>query len=321
MAARRPLQQAAALPLHPAGSRRFGAHTFKLRTGQSGACATSAANQRPAEPAGERTSELENQYAPSRWVIRMGAEEALRTYKQIGIEATRKARDTCRSQLHVPYGDGDGEKMDIYFPDQASEDHSENHLAGVLTTSGPTSREPLEPCCLPAVAPPSSLLITLAKTSMSSSHPACIKPQGSPQGPPRPRPPACISGRALKAAWSPRLGGTSGCRASGCAPHGSGEDLRRAGRVSRLTRRRRSPPAPATRPPPILSSSKASGRDPRPGVPDMPRASHSHKATGEDSGAGRSRLALRLPLPQGRGQGLGAGISRHAPRSAATRGI
>ncbi|XP_058435949.1 kynurenine formamidase isoform X1 [Marmota monax] len=65
--------------------------------------------------------ELENQYAPSRWVIRMGAEEALRTYKQIGIEATRKARDTCRSQLHVPYGDGDGEKMDIYFPDQASE--------------------------------------------------------------------------------------------------------------------------------------------------------------------------------------------------------
>nr|XP_040124321.1 kynurenine formamidase isoform X7 [Ictidomys tridecemlineatus]XP_040124322.1 kynurenine formamidase isoform X7 [Ictidomys tridecemlineatus] len=121
MAARRPLQQAAALPLHPAGSRRFGAHTFKLRTGQSGACATSAANQRPAEPAGERTSELENQYAPSRWVIRMGAEEALRTYKQIGIEATRKARDTCRSQLHVPYGDGDGEKMDIYFPDQASE--------------------------------------------------------------------------------------------------------------------------------------------------------------------------------------------------------
>ncbi|XP_076727910.1 kynurenine formamidase isoform X4 [Callospermophilus lateralis] len=65
--------------------------------------------------------ELENQYAPSRWVIRMGAEEALRTYKQIGIEATRKARDTCRSQLHVPYGDGDGEKMDFYFPDQASE--------------------------------------------------------------------------------------------------------------------------------------------------------------------------------------------------------
>ncbi|XP_058435954.1 kynurenine formamidase isoform X7 [Marmota monax] len=79
--------------------------------------------------------ELENQYAPSRWVIRMGAEEALRTYKQIGIEATRKARDTCRSQLHVPYGDGDGEKMDIYFPDQASE--------GFFLVSGVYDLQPL----------------------------------------------------------------------------------------------------------------------------------------------------------------------------------
>nr|XP_018883944.3 kynurenine formamidase isoform X3 [Gorilla gorilla gorilla] len=31
--------------------------------------------------------ELENQYCPSRWVVRLGAEEALRTYSQIGIEA------------------------------------------------------------------------------------------------------------------------------------------------------------------------------------------------------------------------------------------
>uniref|UniRef100_A0A8C9DH50 Arylformamidase n=1 Tax=Prolemur simus TaxID=1328070 RepID=A0A8C9DH50_PROSS len=30
--------------------------------------------------------ELENQYSPSRWVIRLGAEEALRTHSQIGIE-------------------------------------------------------------------------------------------------------------------------------------------------------------------------------------------------------------------------------------------
>uniref|UniRef100_A0A8D2DK83 Kynurenine formamidase n=1 Tax=Sciurus vulgaris TaxID=55149 RepID=A0A8D2DK83_SCIVU len=65
--------------------------------------------------------ELENQYSPSRWVVRLGAEEALRTYKQIGCEATRKARDTCRNQLHVPYGEGEGERLDIYFPEQASE--------------------------------------------------------------------------------------------------------------------------------------------------------------------------------------------------------
>uniref|UniRef100_A0A2I3HHZ5 Arylformamidase n=1 Tax=Nomascus leucogenys TaxID=61853 RepID=A0A2I3HHZ5_NOMLE len=31
--------------------------------------------------------ELENQYCPSRWVVRLGAEESLRTYSQIGIEA------------------------------------------------------------------------------------------------------------------------------------------------------------------------------------------------------------------------------------------
>ncbi|XP_027423393.1 kynurenine formamidase [Zalophus californianus] len=64
--------------------------------------------------------ELENQYSPSRWVIRQGAEEALRTYSHIGDEATKKARATRRSLLHVPYGDGEGEKLDIYFPGEVS---------------------------------------------------------------------------------------------------------------------------------------------------------------------------------------------------------
>lgn len=35
--------------------------------------------------------------------------------------ATRKARATRRNQLDVPYGDGEGEEMDIYFPDEDSE--------------------------------------------------------------------------------------------------------------------------------------------------------------------------------------------------------
>ncbi|KAM4844624.1 kynurenine formamidase isoform 2-T2 [Thomomys bottae] len=65
--------------------------------------------------------ELEKQYSPSKWVVRLGAEEALKTYVQMGIEATRKARATRRSQLDVPYGDGEGEKVDIYFPDVALE--------------------------------------------------------------------------------------------------------------------------------------------------------------------------------------------------------
>lgn len=34
--------------------------------------------------------------------------------------ATQKARATRRSQLDVPYGDGVGEKMDIYFPEEDS---------------------------------------------------------------------------------------------------------------------------------------------------------------------------------------------------------
>ncbi|XP_062936451.1 kynurenine formamidase [Cynocephalus volans] len=65
--------------------------------------------------------ELENQYAPSRWVVRLGAEEALKTYSQIGNEATKRARATRKTLLQVPYGDGDGEKVDIYFPDKVSE--------------------------------------------------------------------------------------------------------------------------------------------------------------------------------------------------------
>ena len=32
--------------------------------------------------------ELDNQYSPSRWVVRLGAEEAMRTYSQIGSEGT-----------------------------------------------------------------------------------------------------------------------------------------------------------------------------------------------------------------------------------------
>uniref|UniRef100_G1QGS6 Arylformamidase n=1 Tax=Nomascus leucogenys TaxID=61853 RepID=G1QGS6_NOMLE len=65
--------------------------------------------------------ELENQYCPSRWVVRLGAEESLRTYSQIGIEATARAQATRKSLLHVPYGDGEGEKVDIYFPDESAE--------------------------------------------------------------------------------------------------------------------------------------------------------------------------------------------------------
>uniref|UniRef100_A0A8C3X2B5 Kynurenine formamidase n=1 Tax=Catagonus wagneri TaxID=51154 RepID=A0A8C3X2B5_9CETA len=64
--------------------------------------------------------ELENQYSPSRWVVRLGAEEALRTFFQIGKDATLRARAARRSLLDVPYGEGEAEKLDIYFPREAS---------------------------------------------------------------------------------------------------------------------------------------------------------------------------------------------------------
>uniref|UniRef100_A0A2K6AIA3 Kynurenine formamidase n=1 Tax=Mandrillus leucophaeus TaxID=9568 RepID=A0A2K6AIA3_MANLE len=41
-------------------------------------------------------------------------------WKKMSAE-TRRARATRKSLLHVPYGDGEGEKVDIYFPDEAAE--------------------------------------------------------------------------------------------------------------------------------------------------------------------------------------------------------
>ncbi|KAH0517895.1 Kynurenine formamidase [Microtus ochrogaster] len=64
--------------------------------------------------------ELEKQYSPSRWVVRMKAEDVVNAFVETGIQATRKARATRRNQLDVPYGDGEGDKMDIYFPDEDS---------------------------------------------------------------------------------------------------------------------------------------------------------------------------------------------------------
>ncbi|XP_066237497.1 kynurenine formamidase isoform X2 [Saccopteryx leptura] len=65
--------------------------------------------------------ELEKQYTPSRWAVRLGAEEVLRTYTKMGNEATERARATRVSLLNIPYGDGGGEKLDIYFPKAESE--------------------------------------------------------------------------------------------------------------------------------------------------------------------------------------------------------
>ncbi|XP_055264439.1 kynurenine formamidase isoform X2 [Moschus berezovskii] len=79
-------------------------------------------NHRPEAPWKRMSKEeLDNQYSPSRWVVRLGAEEAMRTYSQMGNEVTKRARATGRSLLDVPYGESEGEKLDIYLPEAVSE--------------------------------------------------------------------------------------------------------------------------------------------------------------------------------------------------------
>ncbi|XP_054989294.1 kynurenine formamidase [Sorex araneus] len=65
--------------------------------------------------------ELETQYTPSKWVVRRGAAETLETYTQLGVEATTQARATRRNEVDVPYGAGEREKLDIYFPTDGPE--------------------------------------------------------------------------------------------------------------------------------------------------------------------------------------------------------
>ena len=66
--------------------------------------------------------------------------------------ATKRARATTRNLLNVPYGDGEGEKLDIYFPDTGSEGEQRGLVApGQSSARGPASLSPalclvLQPC-------------------------------------------------------------------------------------------------------------------------------------------------------------------------------
>uniref|UniRef100_A0A8C2UGH4 Kynurenine formamidase n=1 Tax=Coturnix japonica TaxID=93934 RepID=A0A8C2UGH4_COTJA len=65
----------------------------------------------PCSPVSVFPQELELQYSPSRWSRRMDSETS----------SARRAQAAARTSLHVPYGDGDREKLDIYFPASSSE--------------------------------------------------------------------------------------------------------------------------------------------------------------------------------------------------------
>ncbi|KAM6403663.1 kynurenine formamidase [Rhynochetos jubatus] len=63
---------------------------------------------------------LEEQYSPSRWAPRLGSDAVIRAHLAATAAGTRRARAGTRTSLHVPYGDGEGEKLDMYLPPEPS---------------------------------------------------------------------------------------------------------------------------------------------------------------------------------------------------------
>ncbi|NXP09468.1 KFA formamidase, partial [Thinocorus orbignyianus] len=60
--------------------------------------------------------ELEQQYSPSRWSPRLGSDAVIQAHMEATAAGTQRARSGPRTLLNIPYGDGDREKLDIYFP-------------------------------------------------------------------------------------------------------------------------------------------------------------------------------------------------------------
>lgn len=68
------------------------------------------------------TDELERQYSPSRWSHRMSADDVIRAHVAALRSGTEKARAVTQTLIDVPYGEGDGEKLDVYLPSSSSPD-------------------------------------------------------------------------------------------------------------------------------------------------------------------------------------------------------
>ncbi|KAG7485208.1 kynurenine formamidase [Solea senegalensis] len=60
--------------------------------------------------------ELERQLSPSRWSHRMSADDVVKAHANALKEGTERARALAQTLLNVPYGEGDGEKLDVYIP-------------------------------------------------------------------------------------------------------------------------------------------------------------------------------------------------------------
>ncbi|TNN45160.1 Kynurenine formamidase [Liparis tanakae] len=63
-----------------------------------------------------KKDELERQYSPSLWSHRMSADDVIEAHVKALKEGTEQARGLAQTLLNVPYGEGDGEKLDVYVP-------------------------------------------------------------------------------------------------------------------------------------------------------------------------------------------------------------
>ncbi|KAM9769082.1 kynurenine formamidase isoform 2-T2 [Menidia menidia] len=66
--------------------------------------------------------ELQRQYSPSRWSRRMAADDVIKAHVKALREGTERARGLAQTLLNVPYGEGEGEKLDVYVPRTSSLD-------------------------------------------------------------------------------------------------------------------------------------------------------------------------------------------------------
>lgn len=60
--------------------------------------------------------ELELQYSPSRWSPRMSADDVIRAHVSALKSGTERARSVTQTLMDVPYGEAEGEKLDVYLP-------------------------------------------------------------------------------------------------------------------------------------------------------------------------------------------------------------
>ncbi|XP_070965637.1 kynurenine formamidase isoform X1 [Oncorhynchus clarkii lewisi] len=66
--------------------------------------------------------ELERQFSPSQWSHRMSADDVIKSHVTALKEGTERARGLAQTLLNVPYGEGEGEKLDVYVPTTTSLD-------------------------------------------------------------------------------------------------------------------------------------------------------------------------------------------------------